>query len=144
MLKKGKRANRPRNYAHAWKSFWAQILKLFVDPVFIILTIVGNTFVFINCLIFYYIERGVNPNVDSLLDAYWWAITTVTTVGYGDITPITTQGRIHGILLMLAGTSIFLSYTALFAKALIEQDFDEVEYEVKKVEKKLEALKKNK
>ncbi len=57
------------------------------------------------------VERDVNPTVDSLGDGIWWALVTVTTVGFGDITPITTLGRMIGGVLMIAG----LFNLALFA-----------------------------
>ena len=54
------------------------------------------------------------------MDGIWWAYSTVTTVGYGDIIPTTFQGRILGILLMLMGTAMFATYIALFAEVILK------------------------
>ena len=51
-------------------------------------------------------EHTVNKDFATYGDALWWAIVTVTTVGYGDIVPITTAGRLSGVVLMLAGVAV--------------------------------------
>jgi voltage-gated potassium channel len=53
-------------------------------------------------------ERG-NPeaNIDSYPDALWWAVTTITTVGYGDRFPTTPAGRGVAVFLMVAGIAMF-------------------------------------
>jgi voltage-gated potassium channel len=43
----------------------------------------------------------------NLEDALWWTISTITTVGYGDMVPVTTQGRMIGALLQLIGVMLF-------------------------------------
>jgi voltage-gated potassium channel len=56
------------------------------------------------------------------LDTVWWAFATITTVGYGDVVPLTLAGKVIGIFLMLLGTGIFATYTALFANSLLGRD----------------------
>lgn len=55
---------------------------------------------------FFSAEKGINPNVLNFFDALWWAVVTVTTVGYGDIYPVTWEGRITGIILMFFGIGL--------------------------------------
>ena len=54
----------------------------------------------------YYAEHPVNPEFATFGDSLWWAIVTLTTVGYGDIVPETTTGRIAAIMIMLTGVSV--------------------------------------
>ena len=68
--------------------------------------------------LFYLAESGRNPSVTSLFDAAWWALVTATTVGYGDIYPYTTAGRLAGIVMMLAGIATFSALAGLIGSAL--------------------------
>jgi voltage-gated potassium channel len=53
-------------------------------------------------------ERGAaSANILTLSDGLWWAVTTVTTVGYGDRYPTTSMGRGIGVALMLLGITLF-------------------------------------
>ena len=54
-------------------------------------------------------------------DALWWAVTTVTTVGYGDVYPITTAGRYVGVITMFVGIAVAGSLTATMASILIRK-----------------------
>jgi voltage-gated potassium channel len=51
-------------------------------------------------------ERSVNGSFSSFGEALWWATVTITTVGYGDIVPVTGVGRITGAVLMFAGLAV--------------------------------------
>jgi voltage-gated potassium channel len=67
-------------------------------------------------------ERGhPGANINNYGDALWWALTTITTVGYGDRYPVTTEGRLVAAGLMLAGIALLGVVTAAIASWLIEQ-----------------------
>jgi voltage-gated potassium channel len=57
--------------------------------------------------------------------AMWWSITTITTVGYGDLTPLATTGRVVAVLLMIGGISLVGSITATLASWIVERVADE-------------------
>lgn len=60
-------------------------------------------------------ERGHGGNIQTFGDALWWAIVTMSTVGYGDKFPVTTEGRFVGVGLMLAGIALLGIVTASVA-----------------------------
>lgn len=71
-------------------------------------------------------ERGrVGANIQSPGDAWWWAISTVTTVGYGDRYPVTSSGRVVAVALMVCGIALIGVVTASLASWLIERIRDE-------------------
>ncbi|NBX92544.1 MAG: two pore domain potassium channel family protein [Proteobacteria bacterium] len=107
-----------------------------------ILTVIGNGTIALAALLFYHLEHGSNPKVDSYLDALWWAVATVTTVGYGDILPQSVPGKILGMIMMILGSAIFCSFTALFASVLLRPDFIAVEKELEEVDKHLKEKEK--
>ena len=68
------------------------------------------------------LERGHDSPVESFPDALWWSIATVTTVGYGDIVPVTAAGRAFAYLLMLGGIGLFGALTANLAAMLSRRE----------------------
>ena len=63
-------------------------------------------------------ESAVNPNVTSIFDSLWWAVVTITTVGYGDVSPVTSEGRLAAGVLMVLGIVLFSTLTAALTSAL--------------------------
>lgn len=66
-------------------------------------------------------RQGAEPNLTGFGDALWWAVTTVTTVGYGDRYPTTDSGRFIAGGLMLAGIALLGIVTASFASWLLDK-----------------------
>lgn len=96
------------------------ITKMVTGVPFLTLTVIGNSIVFLFALVIFFIEKDINPKITTYLDSLWWSFSTTTTVGYGDVVPITSLGKIIGIGLMLVGVGIFSIYTALFARAILD------------------------
>lgn len=64
-------------------------------------------------------DVGANGRLHSFFDALWWSSTTITTVGYGDVFPITAAGRFIGVITMVVGISTFAVVTAKVAEFLV-------------------------
>jgi voltage-gated potassium channel len=107
--------------------FVLQIIALMKNPYVMLLTLIGNSSIILASTLFYHLEKDVNKNVGSIIDALWWGFATATTTGYGDITPVTHIGKALGICLMLAGTALFAMFTALFAEIiLVSKTWDKI------------------
>jgi voltage-gated potassium channel len=65
------------------------------------------------------LEWWVDPGIGNFRDSLWWAIVTVTTVGYGDIVPESTAGRFVASVLMLAGVSAIPITTSLVVSVFV-------------------------
>lgn len=69
----------------------------------------------------YLIERDVQPDkFGSVPEAMWWAITTLTTVGYGDVVPVTNLGRVVGAITMVSGLMMLALPIAIIASSFSE------------------------
>lgn len=112
-------SNSTKHILISFKLFLREMILLIKSPVFILLTILGNSLIGLFSTIFYFMEVGQNPKITHFIDAIWWGFATATTTGYGDITPATLAGKILGILLMLTGMALFAMFTALFADTIL-------------------------
>jgi len=101
-------------------------------------------------IVFGVVVAGVDPNVKNIWDGIWWAIATVSTVGYGDVVPTSALGRLIGAGLVVLGLGIFVIITANFLSLVLrkeakelkkeEQDVSEILKEVGEVKRKQEDL----
>ena len=81
--------------------------------------------IYVSAVAIYYFEHAVQPEVfASIFHSLWWAVITLTTVGYGDMFPVTLVGRLFTIVILLVGLGIVAVPTGLIASAL-EQVKDE-------------------
>jgi voltage-gated potassium channel len=66
------------------------------------------------------VEKGSNDAVDGTWDGLWWAISTMTTVGYGDISPVTDSGRMIAIVVMVVGIGFLTLIIGAAAEGFVE------------------------
>jgi voltage-gated potassium channel len=101
----------------------------------------------VGVVVFGVVERIVDPDTfDNVWLGMWWAIQTVTTVGYGDIVPGSTAGKVIASFLMLGGLSLFAVVTGAITSAFVAQaqkqrGGDPVMQKLDQVTAQLEALK---
>ncbi len=88
---------------------------------FIFLTSLVSVVVVSGALGFHFFEYGTNEMIATPDDSLWWAIVTITTVGYGDIYPVTAGGRLMSVILMLFGIGMIGAYTAIVASFVIRR-----------------------
>ena len=103
--------------------------KIAMGKQFAITVKVGITAVFVSYIAAIQItisERDVEgSNIKTFSDGLWWAVTTVTTVGYGDKFPTTTEGRILAVMLMIVGISLVGVITASVASWFVRLSQEE-------------------
>jgi voltage-gated potassium channel len=78
----------------------------------------------------YVAEHGVNKAIDNPFDALWWGVVTLTTVGYGDVYPVTAEGRLAAMCLMLLGIGLFGAITATITSYIVAGDLARVEAKI--------------
>lgn len=85
------------------------------------------------------VESDASSNIKTPGDALWWSLATVTTVGYGDRYPVTAEGRVIAVMLMIAGAALFSTFTAFVATYFIQSPPDQNE-DVKALVEEVRAL----
>jgi voltage-gated potassium channel len=93
------------------------------------------------------VERSSpDANISDFGDAIWWAVTTMTTVGYGDRYPVTSIGRVVAFGLMLGGIALLSTVTATLASWLVEsveaekEQAESLQATVRRLEAKIDLL----
>jgi voltage-gated potassium channel len=86
------------------------------------LTIAGITWITSSVAFTLAEDVGENRRVGSFFDALWWSASTISTVGYGDVYPITTAGRVIAVFTMIIGISTFALVTAKIAQVLMSEN----------------------
>ena len=68
-------------------------------------------------------ENVPGAKITNLSDAIWWSLATVTTVGYGDVVPVTPEGRVLGVLVMIVGIAFLSIFISTLGATLVERRF---------------------
>jgi voltage-gated potassium channel len=99
---------------------------------FRVLIAAAGTLVLGAWLVLLFEEKAKGSNIHSYPDALWWAIVTVTTVGYGDRYPVTAGGRAVAVVLMLVGIGLIGVLTATVASVFVKEHTDANKEELRK------------
>jgi voltage-gated potassium channel len=104
------------------------------------LIIAAGLVILVGTIVEYNIESKVpNTQIKTYLDALWWCVSTVTTVGYGDIVPVSNLGRIVAVFYMFFGISMISILFFVITNTVYKRRYDKVEIE--KREQQLNQLK---
>jgi voltage-gated potassium channel len=94
------------------------------------------------------VEHESNHAIQSIGDAFWWSVVTTTTVGYGDVSPVTGEGRLIAVGLMIVGIGFIGVFTATVTSFFFDQERSvettALEERLDRIEAKLDALTTNK
>ncbi len=114
------RAFKMLRYAKSLTSF----LEVLRNKKFELLTLLTLSafFIFIAGIMLYVFEGdNDNPNIHNLFDAFYWALITISTVGYGDIAPVTPEGRVVTMLIILTGIGLISFVTSIIVSSFSER-----------------------
>lgn len=92
------------------REIWFEMMVIFILSIQCIL-IAG--------VLFYALENGTNTHVQNIFDGIWWSVVTLTTIGYGDVYPITFGGRILGMVLAMVGIGLVALPTGILTSGFI-------------------------
>jgi voltage-gated potassium channel len=85
-------------------------------------------------------ERSLGGNITTAQDALWWSFVTITTVGYGDTFPISSEGRLLAAALMTIGVGLFGTFTAFVASWFMSPAEKDQDRELEAIRSELREL----
>lgn len=89
---------------------------------FLTLGMFASIVIFVSSVLIYVMEAN-NPNspIDTLYEAFYWSIVTISTVGYGDVVAVSPEGQFVAVIVILAGIAVLAFTTSLFVSAFTEK-----------------------
>lgn len=121
-----------------------QARRLLVKHRLHLVILVTAVLVLVGAALGFAIEEGQGGKMNSFGDSLWWSVSTVTTVGYGDVYPVTPAGRGLAVLLMLAGVAFFSvlagNIAAFFLERMPEKQAVETDRRLDEILRRLESI----
>lgn len=113
-------------YAQSTQFFLSVIISKKFE--FITLLMFASIVIFVSSVLIYVMEAN-NPNssINDFFKAIYWSIVTISTVGFGDITPVSEEGRVVAMFVIVAGIAVF-SFTTSLVVTAFTQKLDEIKY----------------
>ena len=110
----GEKKNKKKN------NFFSRLFELLTSKL-VIASLITILIFTVLMLIIFLSEQKTNSAINTLFDAIWYTLVTITTVGYGDITPRSILGRTSAMILLLAGVALFGALSGKFASFLFDR-----------------------
>ena len=118
-----------------------------MNKLFFLLLIAAGVIVSGSFVIFSVESQHPDSQINSMLDAVWWTVATVTTVGYGDIVPVTETGKIVAIFFMFFGIGTLALFISVLGTQFYKNRFGKDEKEISHAQKlildRMDDLEKN-
>jgi len=122
------------------KMLGAYILKHRAESAFTATALITLLVIVFSSIAVLHFERGADTPIQEADDALWWAFVTVTTVGYGDMYPVTVGGRVVAGFAMLAGVGLFGTFTGFLASWFLSPQEEEQEDELELIRDRLARI----
>ncbi|MDB6019303.1 MAG: ion transporter [Pedosphaera sp.] len=103
-------------------------------------SLISSILVIFSSIAIMHVEIEPTSNIKTPGDALWWAFTTVTTVGYGDKYPVTMEGRMVAVVLMIAGVGLFATFTGFISSFFLESAQKKNETDIKELLNEIKLL----
>ena len=110
----GEKNNKKKN------NFFSRLFELLTSKL-VIASLITILIFTVLMLVIFLSEQKTNSAINTLFDAIWYTLVTITTVGYGDITPRSILGRTSAMILLLAGVALFGALSGKFASFLFDR-----------------------
>ncbi|MDD5211250.1 MAG: ion channel, partial [Sulfuricurvum sp.] len=101
-----------------------QLLSILASKKFEILTLTmfSAVMIMVSSVLIYVMEANVpTSNINTLFDAVYWSVVTIFTVGYGDFVPVTHEGRVVAMMIIMAGIAVIAFATSIVVSAFTEK-----------------------
>ena len=119
------------------------VLKRRKESVFMAAAIISILLIILGSISVLQFEKGMpSANIQTGEDAIWWSVVTMTTVGYGDKYPITSEGRAIAAMLMICGVGLFGMFSGLIASWFLAPDKVKEKNDLDIIRQDIEELKK--
>lgn len=118
----------------------SMLLRRRAEGVFLAATLLSLLLVVASSIAILQFEQVESANIKTAQDAFWWAFVTITTVGYGDRFPVTSEGRVIAGMLMTAGVGLFGTFSGFVASWFLSSGERQQESETEALRKEIRAL----
>jgi voltage-gated potassium channel len=110
------------------------------ESAFLAVALVSLLLVMVSAIGILQLENTSEANIKTAEDALWWSVVTITTVGYGDRFPVTTEGRLLATLLMIAGVGLFGTFSGFVASWFLKPAEEKRVGELEVLQQEMHAL----